>query len=119
MEDLILDFALHKKVRVATTDAAQARRDARRADLNLRELHERVGRLTLACTAMWDLLRDRAGLTDEDLLSYMQEVDLRDGSTDGQHRPSGQPCPSCTRMNNVRHRQCMYCESPLPGVPLP
>ncbi len=118
MEDQLIDFVLHRKIRHATADASQARRDARDARTSLQDLEERVGRLTLACTAMWDLLRSRFGLTDQDLLDFIQEVDLRDGQPDGKHNPRGRQCPGCNRVNNLRRRSCMYCESPLPAAPL-
>jgi hypothetical protein len=119
MDDVIVDFVQQRFIHGARQDASQARRDAREARASLSELEERIGRLTLACTAMWALLRQRAGLTDQELLEVIQEVDLRDGVRDGQHKPPALTCPSCGRRNNRRHRACMYCESPLPPEPLP
>lgn len=119
MDDLIIDFVQQSLILGARRDASEARRDVRDARLTLAQLEERVGRLTLACTAMWELLRERSGLTDRELLDHIQEVDLRDGRLDGQHKPSGIVCPSCGRNNNQRHVACMYCESLLPRKPLP
>ncbi len=114
MEDQIIDYVLHRKIRVAANDASDAKRDARRAGATLEELEERVGRLTLACTAMWELIRDRVGLTEEELVESIERVDLRDGVADGKHKPKGVACPACSRMNNLRHKKCMYCEAVLP-----
>jgi hypothetical protein len=119
VDDVIIDFVQQRIIHGARRDASEARRDAREARTSLSQLEERVGRLTLACTAMWELLRQHTGLTDQQLVEVIQEVDLRDGVLDGQHRPVALTCPSCGRRNNRRHRACMYCESPLPHEPLP
>jgi hypothetical protein len=119
MDDVIVDFVQQRMIHGARSDASEARRDAGEARSSLSELEERVGRLTLACTAMWVLLRQRTGLTDRELLEVIEEVDLRDGVRDGQHTPSALTCSSCGRRNSRRHRKCMYCESPLAQEPLP
>ena len=119
MDDVIIDFVQQRLVRGVRRDAAEARRDARAARTSLSQLEEQVGRLTLACTAMWVVLRQRAGVTDQELLEAIQEVDLRDGVLDGQYKPPALTCPACGRRNNRRHRSCMYCEAPLPQAPLP
>ena len=116
MDDVIIDFVQQRIIQGVRRDASEARRDPR---TSLSEVEERIGRLTLACTAMWELLRQRTGVTDQQLLEVIQEVDLRDGVLDGQRKASPLTCPSCGRRNNRRHRTCMYCESPLPHEPLP
>lgn len=107
--DLIIEFVQQRRVpggaRAASRDAAEARPPP---------LEEQLGRLTLACTAMWMLLRQRTGVTDQELLEAIQEVDLRDGVLDGQYKPPALTCPACGRRNNRRRRTCMYCEAPLP-----
>jgi hypothetical protein len=107
--DLISEFVQQRRVpggpHAASRDAA-----ARPPPLE-----EQLGRLTLACTAMWTLLKQRTGVTDQELLEAIQEVDLRDGVLDGQYRPPALTCPACGRRNNRRRRTCMYCEAPLPS----
>jgi len=119
VDDVILDFVQQRLVRGAHREATGARREARDASASVARLEEQVGRLTLACTAMWTLLRQRVGVTSQELLAAIQEVDLRDGVLDGQYKPPALTCPSCGRPNNRRRRACMYCESPLPQEPAP
>ncbi|MFQ5415396.1 MAG: hypothetical protein ACE5E6_13150, partial [Phycisphaerae bacterium] len=52
----------------AQLDASEARGTARSAVRGVRGLDERVSRAMLACEAMWSLVRDKLGLSDEDLL---------------------------------------------------
>ena len=75
----------------------------------LRDLSHQVQRLTLLNQAMWELLRERAHLTDEDLLKLAAEVDLRDGIEDGQVTPRPLRCPACGRISNSKHYKCIYC----------
>jgi hypothetical protein len=119
VDTLIIDFVQQRLIHGLRREAIDARRDAREARTPISQLEERVGRLTLACTAMWTLLRQRTGATDQELLEVIHEIDLRDGDLDGQHKPSALICPSCARRNNRRHRVCRYCEPPLPHEPLP
>ena len=118
MDDPIIDFVQQRLVRGVRRDASDARGDAHEARPSASQLEEQVGRLTLACSAMWVLLRQRVGVTDQELLEAIQEVDLRDGVLDGQYKPPALTCPACGRRNSRRRRACMYCESPLPQ-PLP
>lgn len=84
---------------------------ARSAQSRVAEMEKRVARLEMVCEAMWSLLRDRAKLSDEDLMGMMAELDLSDGAADGQKGSAGPlACPKCGRANNPkRHDYCIYC----------
>ena len=69
----------------------------------------RLDTLTLACTALWTLLRDRTDLTEEDLLNRIRELDLADGQADGKIGKKLRRCPKCDRVMSPRHRRCLYC----------
>ena len=116
MDDLIIDFVQRRLARGERRDASAGGRSAPPGP-STPSLEEQLGRLTLVCTAMWTLLRQRFGVTDQELLEAIQEVDLRDGVLDGQYKPSALTCPACGRRNNRRRRACMYCESALPPEP--
>jgi len=117
MDDVIIDFVQQRLVGGERRGVSGARRETRDARGSIPQLEEQVGRLTLACTAMWVLLRQRLGVTNQELLEAIQEVDLRDGVLDGQYKPPALSCPACGRRNNRRRRTCMYCESALPQEP--
>jgi hypothetical protein len=74
---------------------------------------DKLERLTLVCAAMWELLRDRSSIPDEDLLAKIREIDLRDGVLDGQRSLDPLGCPRCGRANNRRRQTCLYCEADL------
>ena len=78
---------------------------------DLRHAQARIDKLSLTCQALWEILRDNTGLTDEMLLQKVQEIDLRDGQADGKMSGAkvGSSCPKCSRPLNRKHRKCLYC----------
>ena len=72
-------------------------------------VEDRLDRLLLVCSAMWELLREKTGLTEEDLMAKVQEMDLRDGSPDGKVRKQVLKCVQCGRTMSRRHHRCLYC----------
>jgi len=85
-----------------------------RLTTEVRRLEQRCDRLALVCQALWELLRERADLGDQDLVTRIREVDLRDGTADGRMTPVAVECPSCHRPSSSRRDECLYCGSPLP-----
>jgi hypothetical protein len=76
---------------------------------------ERLERLLLVSLALWELLRERTGLTEADLLAKVAEIDVRDGILDGKLRFPPIPCPNCNRPVYPRHHTCLYCGTKLPA----
>ncbi len=72
-------------------------------------LSRRVDRLSLACQALWELVRDNTALSDADVVAKVEEVDLRDGHRDGRCATTPRLCPSCERPLNRRQERCLYC----------
>lgn len=89
------------------------------AQEDIKELRHQVERLTLLNQALWELIREKAGLTDADLERMAEEVDLRDGKADGKMGGNAFTCPTCARVSNAKHYKCLYCgelfEKPLFG----
>ncbi len=103
-------YGAHRVIsQAAQADAAQARTDARDASRSAGEQAARLDRATLACEAMWTILRDKFGLTDDDLLKRINELDLSDGKLDGKVRKTPVSCPKCHRTMSARLPRCMYC----------
>lgn len=96
--------------RVERTNA-DVRRDNERMVADFERLH-------LATAAMWELIGERLGLDDSDLIEKMREIDLRDGVEDGRVRPQPRACPSCDRPNHGRRPACIYCGHEVVPPPL-
>ncbi len=80
-----------------------------RHDADLRYLEDRVDRLSLICMAMWSLMRDKTGVSEEELLERVKLLDLMDGQEDGKATRTVSQCTRCDRPMNARHKKCMYC----------
>lgn len=99
--------------RAVADDVAQAQGTARRVGTNVKELEIRLDRTLLACEAMWTILRDKLGVTDQELVDRINEIDLSDGKLDGKVRKTAVACPTCKRTIGSRFPQCMYCGQPI------
>ena len=88
-----------------SVDRLEAQRIARHAE----SFNRRLDGLALVCVAMWSLLKDKTGLTEEDLLERVRQIDLADGQQDGAARRNVAKCPQCGRSMSSRHKRCLYC----------
>lgn len=93
----------------AAARAASAETSARAAGREVRQLEEKIDRLSLVCMAMWSLIQDKTGVTEEDLLQRVRALDLMDGVADGKATRTVSRCQSCQRVMSPRHRKCLYC----------
>lgn len=75
----------------------------------VRRLEMNLGKTLMICEALWELLREKTKLTQEDLYQKLYEIDMRDGVLDGQNQTKVRDCPSCHRPVSGRHGACLYC----------
>ena len=95
----------------------EAKRQARKAEaetVNLRSrikiLENNVAKALLINEALWELIREKLRLTDDELNEKLYSIDMRDGKLDGKNqRSSAKKCPQCNRMVSHRHAACLYC----------
>ncbi len=101
------DFGRVKHEASRATDKADRARD------ELRDVQEQLDRLTLACAALWSLLKQH-GHAEEELIARMQDLDLRDGKPDGRLTPGPLTCAGCQRKAASHRETCLYCGATLP-----
>ena len=94
---------------MASDSSAYAEAKAGRAQRSAEELETRFERALLTMEAMWSLLRDRMGVTDEELVERIVDIDLTDGVLDGKVRRPALDCPQCNKKIPRRFARCMYC----------
>jgi hypothetical protein len=68
-----------------------------------------VDRLALACQAMWEIMRDRSNLLEQDIEAKMLEIDARDGRLDGKITTQVLKCSSCGSTTNSKRFSCVIC----------
>lgn len=112
--DIFIDLYQQRRIVEAESTARDARFTAKQMANDVDKLSERTEATTLACQALWEIVRDKLGVADHEILEKMQEIDLRDGRADGRISPSGFVCPDCKRRNSNARRNCLYCGFKLP-----
>jgi len=103
------DIVQHYQIKEAREEARSAADRASRQETKVATGNDQIQRLMLATQAMWELVRERTGLTDADLLSKMEEIDGRDGMQDEKIGVEIIGCPHCGRKTNTRSGTCIYC----------
>ncbi len=93
----------------AAQEAQDARRSANRSHNRIRELESRCDKALLVCEAIWTLLRDKLGVTEEELVKRVMDLDLSDGRLDGKVRKTAVKCAKCKRPVARRFAKCPYC----------
>ena len=69
-----------------------------------------IEKLFMIPDALWTLLKEEHGYSDEDLVRRVQEIDLQDGRLDGKVAKQGKPsCPQCGRKLMGKRPKCLYC----------
>lgn len=78
--------------------------------VDLKMLESNLAKALLINEALWELIRDKHHLTEDDLNNKLYEIDMRDGQLDGKNqRNTAVPCPKCNRTVSARHATCLYC----------
>jgi hypothetical protein len=99
----------------ATAAQDRANTMARAVQEMSRGTDDRVDQLVLVCAALWELMRERSGLTEADLITRIAEIDARDGVADGRITKKTRTCPACAHIVFPRHKKCLFCGADLPA----
>ena len=106
-------WSIHRGVG-ASAEARSASRKAASASSKAQEVEDKVDRALLVCEALWTILREKLGMTEEELVQRVNDIDLSDGKLDGKVRKqSAVTCPSCNRTFARRFPRCIYCGQPV------
>lgn len=70
---------------------------------------KQLDKLGLVCQALWSLLQEKTGLTEQELLQRVTELDLKDGVLDGKYTKPPVDCPSCGSKMSRKFNRCLFC----------
>ena len=90
-------------ISAAKMDAQSAQRSAENAQETLRRVEKRMETLIVLNRALWSLLRERAGLTEADLLQSFEQM------SHATSMKTAEMCSGCNRPIGKTHAKCMYC----------
>ena len=99
----------HQSNAGAEIAASQASGAASRAQSKAEQAEVRLERALMTMEAMWTLMSERLGITDDELQERIVEIDLTDGILDGRVRRPAAECHACKRRIPRRFTRCMYC----------
>ena len=111
--DILVDLYQHGQINHAQNRAAQAQSVAEELRWELDTLKRKSDSLTLACQALWEIVRAQGGLKDTAILEKMRDIDIRDGKLDHRITPRVADCPRCGRKNKASRKDCIYCGEKL------
>ena len=108
-------WELYQQSRIQDANATASRAESKSQNVayTIARLEDKIDSLALTCQALWEIARDQSGLTDEQLMAKVGEIDLRDGQADGKMGSGGEACVKCGRVISKRHMSCMYCGEPV------
>ena len=109
---MIWDLYQNQQIEQNTLSANRAASRTERHSDHIDNLTRHIERLSLASQAMWELLKSRSDLTEEELDAKILEIDARDGQVDGKMKTAPILCPSCARTTSATRDTCVLCGAP-------
>jgi hypothetical protein len=76
---------------------------------DISELTRQVRKLALVNQALYELLKERTGITDEDLRRRVEAIDKRDGAANGRIDAAPLKCPECGGSFTAGALACQSC----------
>jgi hypothetical protein len=95
-------------VKAASLARSAAVADGTHHTNRIEDLNERIDRLVMIMRATLALLEEQ-GITSEQLMAKIEELDLQDGVDDGRIRDLIVECPSCQSKVAPGLRNCQLC----------
>ncbi|MCF7975190.1 MAG: zinc ribbon domain-containing protein [Phycisphaerae bacterium] len=89
--------------------SVRAKNKLRSDESKVKHLEATVAKILMINEALWEIIRDKFDMTDEDFHNKLYEVDMRDGQVDGKNQRKASKCPKCDHMVSSRHPACLYC----------
>lgn len=97
------------KIGALGTQAARAESKVGFLEREAKILQANLAKALMISEALWEIMKDKHGLGDEELRKKVYEVDMRDGTLDGKNQRKAVECPNCRHMVSARHPACLYC----------
>ena len=105
-----MSIFLNSMYQSAAQQATESKSAAMNAELMANEVKWQVNKLTLINRALFELLHEKFGLTEAELVAKMTEIDIRDSHQDGCFANAGPiACEACGKTYSRHHNHCLYC----------
>ncbi len=98
------------QVRGARDASNQASRAAADVRLQNKSIQADIEKLFMITEALWIILKEEHGYTEETLHQLIHDIDMQDGRQDGKVAKQQNPsCPQCGRTLIGKQTTCIYC----------
>jgi len=102
----------------ASATATAAENDVRELQTQIELFKHDIDRLLMLSEALWTLMKQQHGYTDDTLIGLVQKIDQRKIAADGvAAKDPPVACPACGRPNLASRIFCIYCGKPLMANP--
>ncbi len=116
LDDLLAimrDRKISAGIRGAQDLAQEGVRSAERALDEVQLIDERIERIVLTCASMWELTKEKTGLTDADLARKMEEIEvMRRAEIEAAKALPTDRCSGCGGRRWPNRATCAYCGAP-------
>ncbi|GAB5561338.1 MAG: hypothetical protein SynsKO_29850 [Synoicihabitans sp.] len=116
--DFLWDLAQEGRIHGAEKRAQRAEHKVIDLKSGANDVQRRLNVMTLANQALFEILRDRLGISEDEVIHRMAEIDGRDGKKDGKMAPRVVACRRCRRKVSTARQRCMYCAELVKDGPL-
>ncbi|MEO7700686.1 MAG: hypothetical protein ABIZ04_15800 [Opitutus sp.] len=107
--NFLFDIGQEGNIHAADKTAQRANDKAVDALSGSIDLKRRVEVMALANQALFEILKTRIGITEEEVILRMAEIDGRDGSNDGKISSRVVLCHKCGRKVSTAPLRCIFC----------
>ena len=108
IDGLLIGWAIQQSMDRAQTNVGSSLASAAKSQADSLQLE--VDKLSLVTEALWLILKEKHGCTDEELVTKIDEIDMRDGRRDGKvAKRAPRTCPKCGRTLTRGTPKCLYC----------
>ena len=117
MLEFVIGYSMGSKTasRAASLARSAASADGLIHSNRIEDLNERIDAMALIMRGMWALLEEQ-GMTAEQLVAKLEELDHADGVLDGKMSSNPVPCRSCDSKIPVGLAKCQYCGADAPII---
>jgi hypothetical protein len=116
MDGVFVGWAAYQQARATEGQLAgqRAAAVAENARSQVEKMQADLDRLMLCTQALWEILKEEHGYSEEQLVRRITEIDMQDGRLDGKVAAQGPvSCPDCGRINKRNRSACLYCGTPF------
>lgn len=85
---------------------------------DIKAMRKAIDKLVVIAQALWEIIAESQGLSDDHIVAKVREIDLRDGAIDGKVKKPVRVCASCGKVLPVGRDVCLYCGSLNKGADL-